>query len=116
MKYSMVFSAVLMALALSACDRPFALTPAAVATAPVPGPADPTGATGLTESLATTASGMFTDASLAVPTPVTSADSSTGLQGKANPQGVMTRQEESMAMPKPGQANDHSSPALHPPR
>jgi hypothetical protein len=28
----------------------------------------------------------------------------------------MTKQEESMAMPKPGQVNDYSSPALHPPK
>jgi hypothetical protein len=28
----------------------------------------------------------------------------------------MTKQEESMAMPKPGQAGDESSAALHPPK
>jgi hypothetical protein len=28
----------------------------------------------------------------------------------------MTKQEESMAMPKPGQAGDESSGALHPPK
>lgn len=48
MKYSIVFSAVLVALALSACDRPTVVTPAAVVTVPVPGPAGPTGATGAT--------------------------------------------------------------------
>ncbi len=49
MKYSIVFSAVLMALALSACDRPTTVvTPPAVVTVPVPGPAGPTGATGAT--------------------------------------------------------------------
>ena len=49
MKYSIVFSAVLMALALSACDRPTTVvTPPAVITVPVPGPAGPTGATGAT--------------------------------------------------------------------
>ncbi len=48
MKYSMVFSAALMALALGACDRPTVVTPAAVVTVPVPGPAGPTGATGST--------------------------------------------------------------------
>lgn len=41
MKYSMVFSAVLMALALSACDRPTVVTPAAVVAVPVPRPAGP---------------------------------------------------------------------------
>ncbi len=48
MKYSMVISALVMALALSACDRPTVVTPAAVITVPVPGPAGPTGATGAT--------------------------------------------------------------------
>lgn len=48
MKYSIVFSAVLVALSLSACDRPTVVTPAAVVTVPVPGPAGPTGATGST--------------------------------------------------------------------
>jgi hypothetical protein len=48
MKYSIVFAAVLTALTLSACDRPTVVTPAAVVTVPVPGPAGPTGATGYT--------------------------------------------------------------------
>ena len=46
MKYSIVVSAVLLALSLSACDKPTVVTPAAVITVPVPGPAGPTGATG----------------------------------------------------------------------
>ena len=47
MKYSIVFSAAVMALALSACDRPTVVTtPAAVVA--VPGPACATGATGST--------------------------------------------------------------------
>ena len=41
MKYSMMFSAVLMTLALSACERPAAVVA-------VPGPAGATGATGAT--------------------------------------------------------------------
>ncbi len=49
MKYSIVFSAAVMALALSACDRPTVVTtPAAVVA--VPGPACATGATGSTGS------------------------------------------------------------------
>jgi len=48
MKYSIVFSAVLLAVTLSACDRPSVVTPTAVITVPVPGPAGPTGATGAT--------------------------------------------------------------------
>ena len=60
MKYSMMFSAVLFALALSACDRPTVVTPAPVVAVPpptvvapapvvavpVPGPAGPPGAPG----------------------------------------------------------------------
>ena len=50
MKISMVCSAVLMALALNACDwRPAVVTPTVV-TVPVPGPAGATGATGATGS------------------------------------------------------------------
>ena len=64
----------------------------------------------------TSSPGMSTDTSLPAATSVTPADSPTGLQSKANPQGAMSRQEESMTMPKPGQVNDHSSPTLHPPR
>jgi hypothetical protein len=48
MKYSVMFSAVLMALTLSACDRPTVAAPVQVVTVPVPGPAGPTGATGST--------------------------------------------------------------------
>jgi hypothetical protein len=59
MKYSIVFSAVVMALALSACDRPTVVTPAAVVTVPVPGPAGPTGDTGATG--ATGATGIVGD-------------------------------------------------------
>jgi len=111
MKHSMVLSAILMALALSACDKPTAVNPAAVVTVPVPGPAGPTGATGSTAS-----PGRSTDPSLPAATPAASSASPAGLQSKANPQGVMTKQEESMAMPKPGQAGDESSEALHPPK
>jgi len=46
MKYSILFSAALMALALSACDRPTVVTPATVINVPVPGPAGPTGVSG----------------------------------------------------------------------
>lgn len=45
MKYSVIFSAVLVALSLSACDIPTVLTPTVV-TVPVAGPPGPTGATG----------------------------------------------------------------------
>ena len=48
MKYSMVISAAIMALGLSACDRPTVVTTPAVVNVPVPGPAGPTGATGST--------------------------------------------------------------------
>ena len=47
MKYLIVVSAVLAAMALSACDKPTVVVPPpAVITVPVPGPAGPAGATG----------------------------------------------------------------------
>jgi hypothetical protein len=46
MKHSMMFSAVLFALTLSACDRPTVVPPAPVVAVPVPGPAGPPGAQG----------------------------------------------------------------------
>ena len=49
MKYPVILSAVLVAIALSACERP-----TAVVTVPVPGPAGATGATGSTGSTGST--------------------------------------------------------------
>ena len=49
MKYSIIFAAVLVALATSACEKQTVPTPTVV-TVPVPGPAGPTGATGATGS------------------------------------------------------------------
>lgn len=46
MKYSMMFSAMLMALALSACDRTTVVAPAPVVAVPVPDPSGPPGAQG----------------------------------------------------------------------
>lgn len=48
MKYSIIITAAVMTLALSACDRPAAVVTPAVVT--VPGPAGATGATGSTGS------------------------------------------------------------------
>ena len=49
MKYSMVVTATLLALALSACEKATVVTPApVVTTVPVPGPTGATGATGPT--------------------------------------------------------------------
>ncbi|MBS1157891.1 MAG: Merozoite surface protein 1 C-terminus [Proteobacteria bacterium] len=45
MKYSMVFSALLLGLGLSACDKPTVVTPTVI-TVPVPGPAGPSGPSG----------------------------------------------------------------------
>ena len=55
MNYMIVISAVLAAVALSACDKPQIVQPAVV-TVPVPGPAGPSGAVG--ESGAPGATGM----------------------------------------------------------
>ena len=67
MKYSIIFAAVLAALAVTACNKPTVVTPPVV-TVPVPGPAGPTGATG--------SSGMTGQTGSSGPT------GSTGEQGK----------------------------------
>ena len=85
MKYSIVFSAVLMALTLSACDRPTVVTPAAVVTVPVPGPAGPTGATGSTG--ATGYTGATGDAGATGSTGYTGATGSTGETGATGERG-----------------------------
>lgn len=109
MKHSLLFSAALAALLLSACEKSTVV--------PAPSVASPPG-TGLTGSIPTpisTSPGSSTDTALPAVKPVTPGDLPTGSQYKPNPQGSMSRQEESMAMPKPGQANDHSTPVLNPP-
>lgn len=75
MKYPMLFAAVTTALVLSACERPTTIvTPPAVVTVPVPGPAGPTGATG-----STGASGSAGDAGV---TGFTGPTGDTGAQGQ----------------------------------
>ncbi len=99
MKYKLVVSAFALALTLSACEKtpvvsfPGMMTTPPVSTSPAPSAAAPLPSVKM----------------------VTSDDLPTGSQSKSNPQGSMSKQEESMAMPKPGQANDHSTPVLHPP-
>ncbi|TAJ23211.1 MAG: hypothetical protein EPO47_05305 [Rugosibacter sp.] len=75
MKYSIFFSAALMALALSACDRPTVVTPATVVNVPVPGPAGPTGASGATGSTGNTGATGYTGA--------TGSTGDTGASGKS---------------------------------
>jgi hypothetical protein len=82
MKYPIVFSAVVMALALSACDKPTVVTPAAVVTVPVPGPAGPTGATGATGSAGDTGATGSTGS-----TGYTGATGSTGSTGNTGATG-----------------------------
>lgn len=60
MKYSMVFSAALMVVALSACDMRSPAAPPVVVTSP--GPAGPAGATGATGSTGSTGSTGYTGA------------------------------------------------------
>ena len=108
MKHSMVLVAVWMALAVSACDKPAVVTPAAQDT--VPGSTGPTGATGFAGS-PTRANG---DPSLPAAAPATPTESPTSVRNSATPLEEMTKQEKDVAMPLPGQVNDHSSPAMHP--
>src|SRR5665647_456099 len=90
MKYTIVFSAALMALALSACDRPTVVTPPAVVTVPVPGPAvpGPAGATGATGSTGSTGStGATGDTGATGSTGGTGATGSTGDSGAQGQRG-----------------------------
>lgn len=110
MKHSMLFSAVFAALVLSACEKS--------SDVPTPTLAAPPGGTGLTGSIGapiSTSPGNSTDTALPAVKPLAPGELSSGSQNKPDPQGSLTRQEESTAMPKPGQANDHSTPVLHPP-
>ena len=82
MKVSILFSAALMALTLSACDlRPAAVAPAVV-TVPVPGPAGATGATGATGSTGDTGAKGYTGY-----TGATGATGSTGDTGATGDRG-----------------------------
>jgi len=80
MKYTTVFSAALMALALSACDKPTVVTPPAVVTVPVPGPAGPMGATGSTGY--TGATGAAGSPGSTGDTGATGSTGDTGVQGQ----------------------------------
>lgn len=87
MNYSMMLSAALIAVALSACDRqPTVVTPAAVVTVPVPGPAGPTGATGATGSTGSTGTSGATGYTGA--TGDTGATGSTGSTGATGEKGT----------------------------
>lgn len=119
MNYSTVLPAALLALSLSACDKPAGAPPADGSAAPALRPVGPAGGTGLTGSIESPMSlspSKALDPSRPAEKPAAPADLPTGSQSKPNPQGDMTKQEESAAMPKPGQANDHSTPVLHPPK
>ena len=90
MKYSILISAGLMALALSACDKPTTVvTPApAVVAVPVPGPAGPTGATGATGSTGYTgAPGASGDTGASGATGATGATGTTGTTGDTGAKG-----------------------------
>lgn len=88
MKYSIVFSAMLAALALGACDKPTVVTPAAVVTVPVPGPAGPTGATGSAGNTGATGNSGETGATGSSGyTGATGATGATGTTGDAGAQG-----------------------------
>lgn len=81
MKYSTLFAAAIMALGLSACDRPTTVvTPPSVVTVPVPGPAGPTGATGGTGEKGTTGATGYTGNTGA--TGATGAEGAEGQRGK----------------------------------
>jgi len=89
MKLSTMFAAVLMALALIACERTTVSTPAVIAvpvpgpTVSVPGPAGPTGATGAQGSTGSTgATGYTGDTGATGSTGSTGSTGATGERGK----------------------------------
>jgi hypothetical protein len=79
MKYSIIFSAVLVTLGISACDKPTVVAPSVV-TVPVPGPAGPTGATGASGSTGST--GATGDAGATGAAGNTGSTGSTGAAGE----------------------------------
>ncbi|OIQ95851.1 collagen triple helix repeat [mine drainage metagenome] len=83
MKYSIVFTAALMAIGLSACDKPADVTPAATVTVPVPGPAGPAGDTG-----ATGATGVTGDTGAPGITGATGTTGDTGVTGDTGASGA----------------------------
>jgi len=86
MKYSILISALLAALTLSACDRPTVVnTPAVV---PVPGPPGPTGATGTTG--ATGATGAQAEKGATGDTGATGSTGNTGASGEPGKSGGST--------------------------
>lgn len=87
MKYSILITAVVSALVLSACDRPTTVvTPPAVVNVPVPGPAGATGATGSTGS--TGATGYTGSTGATGSTGDTGAQGSTGYTGSTGATGA----------------------------
>jgi hypothetical protein len=86
MKYSIIFSAVLVTLGLSACEKPTVVAPAVVTVpvqVPVPGPAGPTGATGPSGSTGSTGSvGATGDAGASGATGQTGSTGAAGEPGK----------------------------------
>lgn len=78
MKYSVIFSAILVALALNACDKPTVVNPTVVSV-PVQGPPGPTGATG--------ASGLTGSSGSTGMTGSTGDTGATGASGGAGAQG-----------------------------
>ena len=84
---------------LSACGRPES-TPPQAATAAIPvSPQTTVSVTGGAKD------GSLPDTAAALATPGTAS------AGKGSPPSTMTRDQESKAMPMPGQVNDHSTPA-----
>lgn len=94
---SMLFVLLVAGGSLTACGRKDEATPAVV-TAPTPAVA----ASGPVTGGASDASLPETAAALATP--------GTAPAANASPPSTMTRDQESKAMPLPGQANDHSTP------
>lgn len=88
MKYAIVFSAVLVALGLGACDKKPAANTTTVVNVPVPGPAGPTGATGATGTTGSSGSTGETGATGSMGS--TGSTGSEGAKGEAGSSGSNT--------------------------
>jgi len=98
MKHSTVLSAVVMALALNACDRTTDVAPASVIAVPVPQPAGSMRNPDVGQLPTTSSYQGSINPSPPVARSTTPAEAFVDMQRQATPLGAMTKQERSMAL------------------
>ena len=104
-RYALAWAALLVAgSSLGGCGRPESNPPQAGAAVTPVSPSIPVPVTGGVKD------GSLPDTTAALSAPGTAS------AGKASPPSTMTQDQESKAMPMPGQANDHSTPKIPKPK